>query len=81
MRIPEVNDHVRLTRDIPELSLHRGVVGVVRSQWCAPELAFEVEFHVVGLDEITRALLMSDQIVVDESEHTPSRPTHAGVGV
>jgi hypothetical protein len=72
MRLPEVNDHVRLTRDIPELALYRGELGVVRSQWCAPELAFEVEFRVAGLDEITRALLMSDQITVDESQPRPS---------
>jgi hypothetical protein len=81
MRIPEVNDHVRLTRDIPELSLYRGEVGVVRSQWCAPELAFEVEFHVAGLDEITRALLMSDQLVVDDSHVCHRRDARVEVEV
>ena len=36
MRQPHVDDHVRLTCDIPDLSLHRGQVGVVRSTWCEP---------------------------------------------
>ncbi|GIW77479.1 MAG: hypothetical protein KatS3mg104_2542 [Phycisphaerae bacterium] len=67
MRIPQVNDHVRLVRDIPELSLNRGDVGIVRSHWCAPELAFEVEFRLHDTNEVTRALLMSDQIIVEEN--------------
>lgn len=68
MRRPEVNDHVRLVHDIPELSLYRGEVGIVRSHWCAPELAFEVEFRLNRPNEVTRALLMSDQIVLEEDE-------------
>lgn len=66
MRVPSVDDYVRLIRDIPELSLSRGEVGVVRSRWCAPEVAYEVEFHSLGLNESTRALLMCDQIEVED---------------
>ncbi len=66
MRVPHVDDYVRLIRDIPELALSRGEVGVVRSRWCAPEVAYEVEFHSLGLDEPTRALLMSDQIEIED---------------
>jgi hypothetical protein len=66
MRQPRVDDYVRLTKDIPELHLHRGTVGVVRSTWFAPTVAYEVEFHPIGLDHQTRALLMAEQVVVEE---------------
>jgi len=66
MRRPHVDDYVRLTTDIPELSLHRGEVGVVRSEWFAPSVAYEVEFHPVGLDHQTRALLMAEQVMVED---------------
>ena len=66
MRQPHVDDFVRLTRDIPELSLHRGEIGVVRSTWCAPSVAYEVEFHPVGLDHQTRALVLAEQLQVEE---------------
>ncbi|HEX8521076.1 MAG TPA: DUF4926 domain-containing protein [Tepidisphaeraceae bacterium] len=66
MRQPHVDDFVRLTRDIPELSLHRGEIGVVRSTWFAPALAYEVEFHPVGLDHQTRALVLAEQLEVEE---------------
>ena len=65
MRQPHIDDFVRLTRDIPELALHRGEVGVVRSTWFAPSTCFEVEFHC-GLDCETRALIMGEQLEVDE---------------
>lgn len=67
MRKPNVDDFVRLNQDIPELSLHRGDVGVVRSTWFAPSVAYEVEFHQFGLNHQTRALLMAEQVQVEES--------------
>ena len=66
MRNPHIDDFVRLTTDIPELALHRGDIGVVRSTWFAPTTAYEVEFHPVGLDSQTRALLLAEQVVVEE---------------
>lgn len=66
MRQPHVDDYVRLTRDIPELSLHCGEIGVVRSTWFAPSLAYEVEFHPAGLMHETRALLLAEQLQVEE---------------
>ena len=62
MREPQVDDRVRLIHAIPELQLPRGTVGVVRSTWCAPHTAYEVEFDAVGLDYQTRALLLSNQV-------------------
>ncbi len=62
MRQPHVDDFVRLTQDIPELSLTRGAVGVVRSTWFAPTVAYEVEFHKIGHDYQTRALLLAEQV-------------------
>ena len=66
MRQPHIDDFVRLTTDIPELSLHRGDVGVVRSTWFAPTTAYEVEFHPIGLDNQTRALLLAEQVQVED---------------
>jgi len=66
MRKPQVDDYVRLTQDIPELALNRGQVGVVRSTWFHPAIAYEVEFHMVGMSSQTRALLLGDQVAVEE---------------
>ncbi len=66
MRKPQIDDYVRLTQDIPELALNRGQVGVVRSTWFAPTVAYEVEFHPVGFATQTRALLMGEQLAVEE---------------
>ena len=45
MRNPIIDDTVILTQDIPELMLSRGMSGVVRSTWCAPWVAYEVDEH------------------------------------
>jgi hypothetical protein len=66
VRQPHVDDFVRLTQDIPELCLQRGEIGVVRSTWFSPSVAFEVEFHPVGLNQQTRALLLAEQVSVDD---------------
>ncbi len=66
MRKPQVDDYVRLTTSIPELSLNSGQVGVVRSLWFSPTVAYEVEFHPIGLDGQTRALLLGEQILVND---------------
>ena len=66
MRKPHVDDYVRLTQDIPELALHRGEIGVVRSTWFAPSIAYEVEFHPIGLNSETRALLLAEQVEVED---------------
>jgi hypothetical protein len=65
---PHIDDRVRLTRDIPELALHRGDIGVVRSVWFAPSSAYEVEFEAQGAACHTRALLVGQQFSVDEEE-------------
>ncbi len=67
MRMPHIDDMVRLTQDIPELALSKGELGVVRSTWCSPYLAFEVEFHPPGQDFQTRCLLAVDQVAVEET--------------
>ncbi|HYO10277.1 MAG TPA: DUF4926 domain-containing protein [Tepidisphaeraceae bacterium] len=71
MRTPHVDDFVRLTRDIPHLSLHRGQVGVVRSTWCSPLTCYEVEFREPGIDSDTRALVMAEQLQVEEDHPVP----------
>ena len=42
------NDHVYLVRDLPELALRTGSIGVVRSAWFYPTTAYEVEFGRLG---------------------------------
>ncbi len=66
MRQPHVDDFVRLMQDIPELALNRGALGVVRSTWFAPSVAYEVEFHQTGHDYQTRCLLRAEQVEVQE---------------
>ena len=66
MRQPHIDDYVRLTTDIPELCLRRGDLGVVRSTWFAPTTAYEVEFHPIGLDNQTRALLLAEQVQIED---------------
>jgi hypothetical protein len=65
--IPEVNHSVRLIKDIPELGLHSGEVGIVRSMWFAPSTAYEVEFTSAGRssDHAMRALLLAHQIMCE----------------
>lgn len=72
MRRPNIDDCVRLTQDIPELSLSRGELGVVRSTWFAPSVAYEVEFHRVGNTCQTRALLLEQQVEVEEGQLLPA---------
>ena len=43
-----IDSRVVLTRDKPEVNLHRGDEGVVRSTWCEPHLLYEVEFSLPG---------------------------------
>lgn len=66
MRHPHVDDYVRLITDIPELALTRGEVGIVRSTWFAPSMAYDVEFHLKGEPHETRVLLMPEQLEVEE---------------
>lgn len=66
IRQPHIDDFVRLTRAIPELALNCGEVGVVRSTWFAPSVAYEVEFHQIGHDYQTRALLLPEQLQVED---------------
>jgi hypothetical protein len=66
MRQPVIDDYVRLVKDIPELGLVRNEIGVVRSTWFAPEIAYEVEFHPRGQDHQTRALLLAEQVSVED---------------
>lgn len=65
MRQPAVDDRVRLRQDIPELMLSRGEVGVVRSTWFSPTVAYEVEFSADSPAQRTRALLLAEQVEVE----------------
>jgi hypothetical protein len=64
MRNPCIDDYVRLVKDIPELGLNRNEIGIVRSTWFAPSIAYEVEFHPVGQHHQTRALLLAEQVCI-----------------
>jgi hypothetical protein len=79
MRRPHVDGFVRLTHDIPELSLSRGDVGVVRSTWFAPTVAYEVEFNKIGNDYQCRALLLEEQVEADEAAPAAIVPASQGM--
>jgi len=64
--LPHVDEHVRLTMDIPHLGLRCGEAGSVCSAWFTPTIAFEVEFRQSGESYTVRALLLEDQIEADE---------------
>lgn len=66
MKQPNIDDYVRLTRDIPELGLSRNEIGVIRSTWFAPTVLFEVEFHPRGQGHETRALVPAEQVEVEQ---------------
>ena len=69
MRTPHVDDVVRLTKDIPELFLSRGEVGVVCSTWFSPVAALDVEFTQIGSDQQTRRALVSlEQVELEEPQ-------------
>lgn len=55
------NQAVYLTKDLEELSLYCGTVGIVRSTWLYPNAAYEVEFKIGGRS--LRLLLLEGQVV------------------
>jgi hypothetical protein len=71
MRVPDVDDRVSLSHDVPELCLHRGEHGVVLCRWFAPTVAFEVEFCGPGLSPKIRAILLAEQLQLDEVAAVP----------
>ena len=56
------NDQVRLVKDVPELALREGEVGIVRSSWYFPVVAFEVEFRRKDHRGAARVLLLEDYV-------------------
>lgn len=53
---------VRLMEDIPEFSLRCGDLGIVISTWCAPIVAYEVDFYQPQEDCHTRVLVLSEHL-------------------
>jgi hypothetical protein len=74
MRQPKVDDHVRLTQDMPDLWLHRGETGIICSRWSVPTPAFEVEFHTTDSHDVIRALVLGEQLEVEEESLFESSP-------
>jgi hypothetical protein len=54
------SDCVRLVKDLPELELRPGQVGVVKTKWDAPTPAYEVEFGYG--DKRLRVLLLQNHL-------------------
>ena len=61
-----LDSFVRLVQPLPESGLRPGHVGVVRALLPGLADAFEVEFHRVGQDVPSRALLLTTQIELQE---------------
>lgn len=62
MQTMMATDRVCLIEDLTELQLHRGDVGVIRSAWFYPNVAFEVEFPKALANQPCRILLLHEQI-------------------
>lgn len=65
----QIDQRVEIMRDIPELGLHCGDVGVVCSTWFAPTTLYEVEFQQDAPSFRIRALLMPSQITTAVETH------------
>jgi hypothetical protein len=52
---------VRLVKDLPELELRPGQLGVVKAKWEKPTLAYEVEFQ--NKDHMLRVLLLENHLM------------------
>ena len=65
MRKPHIDDRVQLTREIPELSLHKGETVVVRSIWCSPNDFYEIEFSARGSESSGRCLVPANVVRVE----------------
>ena len=57
-----INDRVRVTRDIGDLAVRVGDVGVVCSIWQQPMMAYEVEFRRNDPDFGMRAVVFHGQL-------------------
>jgi hypothetical protein len=57
-----VNDRVRVTRDIGELAVRTGDIGVVCSIWHKPTMAYEVEFRRSGDEFGMRTVVFHGQL-------------------
>ena len=70
-----------ITRPDPYWTLYEPTgIGVVRSTWFAPTVAYEVEFHKIGHDYQTRALLLAEQVQVEEGSLLPAELTEGTAG-
>jgi hypothetical protein len=57
------NERVRLMRELPELGMDAGAVGVVRNAWFYPTTAYEVEFPAgPSRGGRNRLLLLEDEV-------------------
>jgi hypothetical protein len=57
-----INDRVRVTRDIGDLAVQTGDVGVVCSIFRHPTTAYEVEFHQRGSAFGLRTVIFHEQL-------------------
>jgi hypothetical protein len=70
-REPKVCDSVRVLRDLPELGVRQGMVGVVSSVWHVAGASYEVEFQPTGNESAVRVLLPADSLAFDDEGALP----------
>ena len=71
MRMPHVDDRVRLLQGVPNTALAPGLVGVVCSEWSGcSQRVFEVEFVLSADADVRRQLLTLEQIALDGEDDT-----------
>jgi hypothetical protein len=69
-----IDAQVRLMKDIPQLQLHRGDVGVVCSIWHAGASSYEVEFRSTENAFGIRTVLCDDDVAEDMSADSDFDP-------
>lgn len=74
------NEQVRLLRELPEVGIDAGAVGVVRSAWFYPTTAYEVEFAHSDRRGFSRFLLLDGEVApVDSAESEGMDPYVAAI--
>jgi hypothetical protein len=73
----QIDECVKLTRDIPELELVCGEVGFVRSIWLSSTTFYEVEFQRKWPSFHLRAVLRPNQISRDMKAKGPPLKGHS----
>jgi len=67
MRQPRAEDRVELMRDMPDVDLHSGAVGVICATWFMPDPVYEIEFTQADEAFPIRSLVFAEYFRIIET--------------